>query len=98
MSKTYQGTVSIVANTKGNIALKADPEGQFSAANAAECYTTMVSLAQSEGMEIDQWSLFQPKGGTKPVLLANRFGNPYILLAVDDGSTGGGKPRVRKLA
>lgn len=29
-AKTFEGSVSIVKNTKGEIALKRDPEGKFS--------------------------------------------------------------------
>ena len=85
-SKTFDGNVSIVLNTKGEIALKRDPEGKFSAENAAECYQTMTKLAKARaGMQglqatINKYSLFMVEGGTEPVLLANRYGNPYIAL------------------
>ena len=79
-AKTFEGSVSIVLNTKGEIALKRDPEGKFSAANAAECYQTMAKLAKARKATINKYSLFMVEKGTEPVLLANRYGNPYIAL------------------
>lgn len=98
MSKKFEGSCSIVENTKGEIALRKDAKGAFSSANADECYRTMAALSQSEGMDIDRWSLFQPEGGSEPVLLANRYGNPYILLAVPGDDAPSGRRRCRKLA
>jgi hypothetical protein len=101
-AKTFEGAVSIVLNTKGEIALKKDPEGKFTAANAAECYSKMKHLAMStkkgDGYPINKYSLYIPEGGTEPVLLANRYGNPYI--AVLPKREGGGKAgsKVVKLA
>lgn len=93
-AKTFEGSVSIVRNTKGEIALKRDPEGKFSAANAAECYSTMAQLAKKHKLPV---RLFTPDGGTEPVLLADRYGNPYMaLLSKRDGSAKRGS--VTKLA
>lgn len=79
-SKAFNGNVSIIRNTKGEVALKRDPEGKFNAANAAECYSTMRELAKKHKLPVNKYSLFVPEGGTEPVLLANRYGNPYIAL------------------
>lgn len=79
-AKTFVGNISIVLNTKGEIALKRDPEGKFSAANAAECYQTMMRLAKGRKAPINKYSLFLVENGTEPVLLANRYGNPYLAL------------------
>lgn len=78
--KVFADNVSIVKNTKGEIALKRDPEGKFSAANASELYQTMIKLAKQHKATINKYSLFMVEGGTEPVLLANRYGNPYIAL------------------
>lgn len=78
--KVFVGSASIVLNTKGELALKKDPEGKFSAANAAECYETMLKLAKARKVSINKWSLFTPEGGTVPVMLADQFGNPGITL------------------
>jgi hypothetical protein len=96
-AKTFEGAVSIVLNTKGEIALKKDPEGKFTAANAAECYETLAKLAKSRKAAINKYSLFVTEGGTEAVLLANRYGNPYIaLLAKREAGKAGSK--VVKLA
>jgi len=97
MAKIYNGTVSIVRNTKGEIALKKDPEGKFSTANAKECYETLVKLAKSHKAAISTYSLFMTEGGTEPVLLANSLGNPFIALLAKrkTGKTGS---KVVKLA
>ena len=79
-SKTFDGNVSIVLNTKGEIALKKDAEGKFSAENAAECHQTMTKLAKARKASINKYSLFMVEGGTEPVLLSNRYGNPYLAL------------------
>ena len=96
-AKTFEGSVSIVLNTKGEIALKKDLEGKFTAENAVECYETLTKLAKARKAAINKYSLYIPEGGTEPVLLANRFGNPYIaLLAKREAGTKTGK--VVKLA
>jgi hypothetical protein len=89
--------VSIVRNTKGEIALKKDAEGRFDATNVAECYGTLRELAKKLKAPINKYSLFQTDGGTEPVLLANRYGNPYIALLpkAEPGQRTGG---VTKLA
>ena len=98
-TKVFVGNVSIVANTKGAIALKKDAEGKFSAGNAAECYDTMQALSKSKKLPVDKYSLFVVKDGTEPVLLANRYGNPYIaLLPKASASTTTNRKTVTKLA
>jgi hypothetical protein len=79
-AKTFEGSVSIVKNTKGEIALKKDAEGKFSADNAGECHAKLVELSKKLKSPINKYSLFIADGGTEPVMLANRFGNPYIAL------------------
>jgi len=79
-AKTFEGGVSIVRNTKGEITLKRDSEGKFNAGNAAECYSTMQQLAKKHKLPVNKYALFIPEGGSEPVLLANRYGNPYIAL------------------
>jgi hypothetical protein len=88
-TKLFDGGVSIVLNTKGEIALKRDAEGKFNAGNASECYETMTKLAKARKASINKYSLFVVDSGTEPVLLANRYGNPYIALLPKraDGAT-----------
>jgi hypothetical protein len=97
-SKVFEGAVSIVLNTKGEIALKKDAEGKFNAANVAECYGKLKELAKARKAGINKYSLFQTEGGTEPVLLANRYGNPYIALLPKQADGGAKRSTVTKLA
>jgi hypothetical protein len=97
-AKTFEGGVSIIKNTKGEIALKRDPEGKFSASNAGECHAKLAELSKKLKSPINKYSLFVADGGTEPVLLANRFGNPYIALLPERGAGGAKKLAVTKLA
>jgi hypothetical protein len=96
-AKTFVGSVSIVKNTKGEIALKKDAEGKFSADNAGECHAKLVELSKKLKSPINKYSLFIVDGGTEPVMLANQYGNPYIaLLPKRDGQAK--RSAVTKLA
>lgn len=97
-AKTFEGGVSIIKNTKGEIALKRDPEGKFSASNAVECHAKLTELSKKLKAPINKYSLFVADGGTEPVLLANRFGNPYIALLPKRSEGGGKRNAVTKLA
>ena len=96
-NKTFEGSVSVIRNTKGEIALKRDPEGKWNASNAGELYAKVKELAKAQKAAINAYSLFIVKDGTEVVLLANRYGNPYIaVLPKREG--GAGKAKVTKLA
>jgi len=97
-AKTFEGSVSIILNTKGEIALKKDAAGKFTAADAAEIHSQMVAFAKSKKAVINKYSLFITDGGKEPVLLVNRYGNPYIALLAPRGDSGGSKKTVTKLA
>ena len=97
-AKTFEGGVSIVKNSKGEMALKRDIEGKFNASNAAECYNTMQALAKKLKASINKYSLFLVDNGTEPVLLANRYGNPYIALLPKRGEGETKRGSVTKLA
>lgn len=97
-AKTFEGNVSVVLNTKGEIALKKDIEGKFSAENAAELYQTLTKLAKARKVSINKYSLFVTDGGTEAVLLANRYGNPYIALLPKRADGGVKRNAVTKLA
>lgn len=97
-SKTFEGNVSIVLNTKGEIALKRDPEGAWDATKAVELHRKMTELSKSKKAKISQYSLFTAEGGTEAVLLVNRFGNPYIGLLPKRGDGTPGRKSVTKLA
>ena len=97
-SKTFEGAVSIVRNTKGEIALKRDPEGKFSAENAVECHAKLTELAKKLKAPINKYSLFIADGGTEPVMLANRYGNPYLALLPKRADGQAKRSSVTKLA
>jgi hypothetical protein len=97
-AKTFEGSVSIVLNTKGEIALKRDSEGKFTAENAVECYQTMTKLAKARKATINKYSLFMVENGTEAVLLANRYGNPYIALLPKRADGQAKRNAVTKLA
>jgi len=97
-SKVFEGNVSIVKNTKSEIALKRDPDGRFSAENAKECYDTMTKLAKTHKTSVNKYSLLVVDGGTEAVLLANRYGNPYIALLPKRADGAAKRSTVTKLA
>jgi hypothetical protein len=96
-AKTFEGAVSVVQNSKGEIAIKRDPEGKFTAADAAEIYSKIKEFSKKLKSPINKYSLFVTEGGTEPLLLANRFGNPYIALLGKRAETAA-KRTVTKLA
>ena len=51
MAKIYQGKVSVYADTKKRITIKADVDGKFDMTNVAELYTTITKLAKQHKME-----------------------------------------------
>lgn len=85
--------------------LKKDINGAFSSANAAECYKRLLALAKERKAPIDQWAVFHPEPDNKaartPVLLANKWGQPYIALLVatpNKAPAGKRKAAIVKLA
>jgi hypothetical protein len=104
MSKVFRGTVSVVQNTKGEIALKRDVDGQFSADNSVECNKLMHEFAKKLKAPINKYSYWVPEGvdlkTAVPVLMADRFGNPRMTMLAPVTVTEAGKPaaKVTKLA
>jgi hypothetical protein len=96
-AKTFEGNVSIILNTKGEVALKKDSGGKFTAADATEIYRLMKEFSNKKN-PINKYALFVVDGGKDPVLLVNRYGNPYIALLAPRGDGGGSKKTVTKLA
>jgi hypothetical protein len=92
MAQIYKGTVSIVKNTKDEIVVKKDPEGQFSHDNAAELYNTMMELGKKHKLPV---RIFKPKpNGDTALLFADKYGNPYVAYLPSDESPG--KVTVRR--
>ena len=58
----------------------------------------MQALAKKLKASINKYSLFLVDNGTEPVLLANRYGNPYIALLPKRGDGETKRGSVTKLA
>ena len=103
MAKVYKGKVSVFSNTKGQLVLKGDDGGLFDYTNTKDLYATMLTLGKQHKMEV---RVFKPEGEPgcdTPVLMADRWGKPYIALlperkapSMPDGYQD--KPAVQKLA
>jgi hypothetical protein len=102
MSKIFKGNVSVVSNTKGEIALKKDVDGNFNADNVGELHAKVKALSKEHKMEINKWSYWVPEGvnlkTAVPVLMADRFGNPRITMLAPVTDQPVSKGKVTKLA
>ena len=80
MAKSFIGNVSIVVNSKGEVALVKSDTGKFSNKNAPQLVARLAEVVKKEKLPLSKWALFAPEGteGKTPVLLANKFGQPYI--------------------
>jgi hypothetical protein len=96
MAKIYQGQVSVYTNSNNQLIVKPDAEGKFSHENIAELYKTMLTLSKKHKMEV---RVFKPEQlGDTPVLMADRWGKPYIALLPERKAPGVAKVTVQKLA
>jgi len=99
MAKIYKGRVSVYSNSQNQLVVKSDAEGKFNHENVAELYKTMCQLAKKHKMEV---RVFKPEQlGDTPVLMADRWGKPYIALLPERKTPGAltvTKPAVQKLA
>lgn len=94
MAMIYKGTVSVFQNSKKVVVVKPDPEGNFSADNAEDLYKTMLEWGKKLKAEV---KLFKPEANANtPVLLSDRYGNPYLALLKE--SKAPSKVKVTKLA
>lgn len=94
MAGMYKGTVSVYSNSKGELTVRPDASGRFSYSNTDELYTVMQRLSVEHNMPI---RAFKPDvNGTTPVLLADRYGKPYLALL--SPSKAPGKVTITKLA
>ena len=98
-TKVFQGRCSVVWNTKDEIALQKDSEGNFSATNVAELDQTLMALSKELKAPIHKYARFVADGGTVPVLIVTRWGAPQVavLPPLASGAPGTRK-RVEKLA
>ena len=97
MSRIFEGNVSLVANTKGEIALKRDLHGAWNSTNAKELYAKAMELSKAKKMPLHKWSFFKADGGTDVLLMADRYGNPRITI-LPPKAEGATKSKVTKLA
>lgn len=78
MAKIYQGKVSVYADTKKRITIKADADGKFDMTNAVELYTTMQKLSKQHKMEV---KVYKPKAdGDTPLIMTDSWGKPYLAI------------------
>ena len=98
MSRIFEGNVSIVANTKGEIALKRDPNGAWNSSNSVELYEKCKELSKAKKMPLHKWSFFKADGGVQVLLMADRYGNPRITILPPRDYEGKAKSKVTKLA
>ena len=97
MSRIFEGNVSLVANTKGEFALKRDLNGAWNSTNAKELYAKAQELSKAKKMPLHKWSFFKADGGTDVLLMADRYGNPRITI-LPAKAEGLAKSKVTKLA
>jgi len=102
MSKVFRGSVSIVKNTKGEIALKKDADGVFNAENVTELHAKFMSYVKDLKAPANKWSYWIPENtdmkSAVPVLMADRFGNPRLTMMSPVTIITAAKAKVTKLA
>jgi hypothetical protein len=97
MSRIFEGNVSIVENTKGEIALKRDADGSWNHENAAALWAKAQELSKKMKKPLHKWSFFKADGGTDVLLMADRYGNPRITILPPQGDKAQ-KAKITKLA
>ena len=78
MAKVYEGRFGIKANGKGEVVLGKLVDGKYSADDAAAVHKRVQALAKEHKLVA---RVFKPDAqGTEPVILADKWGNPYLAL------------------
>jgi hypothetical protein len=98
MAKIYQGKVSVFSNSNKQLVVKPDDSGNFNHENVSELYKTMLTLGKKHKMEV---RVFKPENETNcdtPLLMADRWGKPYVALLPERKAPGAVKVTVQKLA
>ena len=86
MANVYKGSFGIKSNTKKEVILAPNPEGKYTAADAATVYKRVQAIAKEQKLVA---RVFKPDGGTEPVILCDKYGKPYLaLLTKRAGPTG----------
>jgi|TARA_R110000824_G_scaffold352679_1_gene539752 hypothetical protein len=101
MGKLFEGNVSVIANTKGEIALKRDQDGAWNSTNVKQLFEKCVELSKKEGKPLNTWSFFQPSPGDSKLNALKESGwllNPTTTVAngkdVVLGRDHYGKPKI----
>ena len=100
MAKIYEGNVSVFQNTKGKIVVKADPSGQYNSENINDLVKVITDVGRTHKAEVN---FFIPEGkfGDKnltPMLLTNRWGQPYVAFLPERDGNSSTKAKPVKLA
>jgi len=78
MAKIYKGKVSVYADTKKRITIKADADGKFDMTNVDDLYTTIKKLSKQHKMEA---KVYKPKAdGDTPIIMTDSWGKPYLAV------------------
>ena len=78
MAKVYEGRFGIKANRKGEVVLGKLADGKYSADDAAVVLKRVQAIAKEHKLVA---RVFKPDAkGTEPVVLADKWGNPYLAL------------------
>ena len=78
MAKVYEGRFGIKANRKGEVVLGKLVDGKYTAADAATVLKRVQALAKEHKLVA---RVFKPDAkATEPVVLADKWGNPYLAL------------------
>ena len=91
MNNLFNGTVSIIKNTKDKLVLEADPAGNWSNDNVDDLYTKLKALAKEHKATIN---LYKPDpDGSNLYIKKGRGGHPYLAMLPETPS--GRKQRVK---
>ena len=78
MAKVYEGRFGIKANRKGEVVLGKLVDGKYTAGDAAVVLKRVQAIAKEQKLVA---RVFKPDAkGTEPVILADKWGNPYLAL------------------
>jgi len=78
MAKVFEGRFGIKSNAKGEVVLGKLVDGKYTAGDAEVVLKRVVALAKEHKLTA---RVFKPDAkGTEPVILADRWGNPYLAL------------------
>jgi len=78
MAKVYEGRFGIKSNAKGEVVLGKLVDGKYTAADAAVVLKRVAAIAKEHKLVA---RVFKPDAkGTEPVILADKWGNPYLAL------------------